>query len=76
MGKISIPIETYECLRGHLEKANEIFNSLGGNLKREQIKKISLKTKPLKETKSERENRYLNLIDSELRAKKPNHLRK
>ena len=67
---ITISIETYKCLRGHLEKANEIFNSLGeiGSVK-------PPKTAP-KETKKQGIDRFKNLIESGQRAKKPDYLKK
>lgn len=71
---ITIPLETYKCLRGHLEKANEIFNSLGmaGGLASE-----SKPPKPEpKETRSQKINKYKDLIGSGQRVKKPEHLKK
>jgi hypothetical protein len=71
---ITIPLETYKCLRGHLEKANEIFNSLGmvGGLASERK---TPKPEP-KETKIQKINRYKKLIESGQRVKKPEHLKK
>ena len=71
---ITIPLETYKCLRGHLEKANEIFNSLGmvGGLTDEVI---TSKPEP-KETRSQKINRYKDLIGSGERVRKPAHLKK
>lgn len=71
---ITIPMETYKCLRGHLEKANEIFNSLGmvGSLASEHK---APKPAP-KETKTQKVNKYKNLIGSGQRGLKPEHLKK
>lgn len=71
---ITIPLETYKCLRGHLEQANEIFKSLGmvGGLASEGE---AFKPAP-KETKTQKINNYKNLIGSGQRAKKPEHLKK
>jgi len=71
---ITIPLETYKCLRGHLEKANEIFNSLGmgGSL---AVEVKTPKPEP-KETKAQKIERYKNLIGSGKRIKKPDHLKK
>ena len=57
---ITIPLETYKCLRGHLEQANEIFKSLGmvGGLASEG--EVS-KPEP-KQTKTQKINNYLSLI--------------
>ena len=67
---ITISIETYKCLRENLEKANEIFNSLGEN----ESEKTP-KTAP-KETKKQGIDRFKNLIESGQRAKKPDYLKK
>jgi hypothetical protein len=70
MKTITIPIEQYECLRGYLEKANEIFKSLGqpGN-------PMVPKAVP-KPTRQQRVNDYVNLIGSGKRVGKPEHLKK
>jgi hypothetical protein len=70
MKTITIPIEQYECLRGHLEMANEIFKSLGA-----VGGKAPSKVAP-KETKLQKINKYKNLIGSGQRVKKPAHLKK
>jgi hypothetical protein len=67
--------EKYKCLREYLEKANEILNSLGGELGSDTIKVVATKPKP-KRTKSQKINDYKKLIESGQRAKKPDHLKK
>ena len=71
---ITIPLETYECLRGHLEKANEIFKSLGmvGGLASERQ---TSKPEP-KKTNRQKINDYKKLIESGQRGKKPEYLKK
>ena len=67
MYKITIPLETYKCLREHLEKANEIFRSLGmaGSISNERNA-----SKPKPKTKAEKTNHYKDLITSGKRGKK------
>ena len=67
---ITIPLETYKCLREHLIKANELFKSLGtvGSV-------TTPKTTPL-QSKKQGVDKYKNLITSGERAKKPDHLKK
>ena len=67
MDKITIPLETYKCLREHLEKANEIFRSLGlaGS---KAIESNTSKPKP--KTKAEKTRHYNDLIISGKRGKK------
>jgi hypothetical protein len=67
---ITIPLETYKCLREHLIKANELFSSLsgGGSLK-------APKTEP-RENKKDKVNKYKSLITTGIRVKKPDHLKK
>lgn len=67
---ITIPLETYKCLREHLNKANEIFKSLGAN---GSVK--SPKDAP-KETKRQGIDKYKKLIESGQRVKKPDYLKK
>jgi hypothetical protein len=71
---ITIPLETYKCLREHLEKANEIFRSLGmvGSLASESK---TPKPEP-KRTKLQKINDYKKLIESGDRVKKPEYLKK
>lgn len=71
---ITIPVETYKCLREHLEKANEIFKSLGmvGSLASESK---APKPEP-KKTNRQKINDYKKLIESGQRVKKPEHLKK
>lgn len=74
MSTITIPLEQYECLREHLNKANEIFNSLGmvGSVASER--KAS---KPVpKETKPQKVKKYVDFIGSGKRVTKPNYLKK
>lgn len=72
--KVTIPIEQYECLRGHLQEAIEIFNSLGmvGSL----VNHNEASNRIPKETKTQKVNKYKDLITSGKRVKKPNHLKK
>lgn len=73
MKTITIPTDQYKCLREHLKKANEIFKSLGmdGSLTRERL----APTPTPKETRPQKINRYIKLIESGARCKKPNHLK-
>ena len=60
MSKKLVDEKQYECLRGHLEKANEVFKSLGLDL---GFDRNVLKPNPkLKETKLEKINRYKLMI--------------
>lgn len=72
---VTIPIETYNVLRGTFLKAVEILDSLGGELNGGVQKNIAVKPKP-KETKQQGVNRFKYLIESGQRAKKPDHLKK
>ena len=67
---ITIPLETYKCLREHLNKANELFKSLGavGSVKAPRVAPT--------QTKKQGIDKYKNLISSGERAKKPDHLKK
>lgn len=87
METITIPIEEYNrlleinekynVLRGTLEKANELFKSLGEELGSDTKKRVAAKPKPKpKETKQQGINRYEKLIETGARAKKPEHLKK
>jgi hypothetical protein len=87
MKTITIPIEEYNrlieidekynVLRGILEKANELFKSLGGELGSDTKKRVAAKPKPKpKETKQQGIDRYTKLIESGQRGKKPEHLKK
>lgn len=87
METITIPIEEYNrlleinekynVLRGTLEKANELFKSLGEELGSDTKKRVAAKPKPKpRETKQEGINRYERLIETGARAKKPEHLKK
>lgn len=71
---ITITIEQYKCLRGHLIKANEIFNSLSlaGSITSERS---TSKAKP-RESKSQKVNKYKDFITKGERVKKPNDLKK
>ena len=70
---ITIPLETYKCLREHLEKANEIFKSLGLAGSRASESNTS---KPKPKTKLQRTKDYKELITSGKRGFKPLHLKK
>ncbi len=87
METITIPIEEYNrlleinekynVLRGTLEKANELFKSLGEELGSDTKKRVAAKPKPKpRETKQEGINRYEKLIATGARVKKPEHLKK
>jgi hypothetical protein len=67
--------EKYKCLREYLEKANEIFNSSGGELGSDTVKLAASKPKP-RETKRQKIDDYKKLIESGQRVKKPDHLKK
>lgn len=74
MENITIPLETYKCLREHLKKANELFNSLGlagSNPKNS----IASKLQP-KQNIATRKNDYKNRIENGLRGRKPLDLKK
>lgn len=62
-------------MREHLEKANELFKSLGEVLGSDTKKRVAAKPKP-KETKQQAIDRFTKLIESGQRAKKPEHLKK
>ncbi|MFV8269708.1 hypothetical protein ACNQGP_07190 [Flavobacterium sp. GT2N3] len=89
MKTITIPIEEYNSLleidekynvlRGTLEKANELFKSLGEELGSDTKQSVAAKPKPKtkpKETKQEAIDRFTKLIESGQRAKKPEYLKK
>jgi len=61
MKTVTIPLETYKCLRGHLEKANEIFNGLVASGSDEQKQKAS--RVPPKESKTRKVSRYMEKIE-------------
>ena len=85
METITIPIEEYNrlmeinekynVLRGTLEKANELFKSLGEELGSHTKQRVAPKPKP-KETKQQRMDRFERLINAGARAKKPEYLKK
>ena len=71
---ISITTEQYKCLREHLRAIELIINGKAGN-----GSKTSERIAPIdapKESKSQKVNKYKNLIASGERVKKPNHLTK
>ena len=67
---VTIPIETYKCLRGHLEQANEIFKSLG------MVGSVKAPKPTPKEIKTQKIEKYKKLIATGKRVKKPEHLKK
>lgn len=67
--------EKYNVLRGTLEKANELFKSLGEKLGSDIKQSAAAKPKP-KETKQQGIDRYTKLIESAQRGKKPEYLKK
>lgn len=70
---ITITIEQYECLRGHLIKAAEILNSIDES--GAGIPLLASSKKPTKEKKSDRVKKYSDLISTGKRAKKPDNLK-
>lgn len=61
MKTVTIPLETYKCLRGHLEKANEIFNGLlvsGSDAPKQKASRV-----PPKESKTRKVSRYMEKIE-------------
>lgn len=85
MKTITIPIEEYNrlleinekynVLRGTLEKAKELFKSLGEKLGSDIKQSAAPKPKP-KETKQQRMDRFERMIETGARAKKPEYLKK
>lgn len=69
---ITISLQEYECLRGHLDQAMKIFQSLGVDSGRSSSPR---KSHP-KETKKQKVEHYIKLIETGTRAKKPEHLKK
>jgi len=67
---ITIPLETYKCLREHLIKANELFKSLGA------IGSVKAPKQSPRETKKQGIDRYKKLIESGQRGTKPDYLKK
>lgn len=84
MKSITIPIEEYsrlvetnekyKCLREHLDKANELFKSLGEELGSDTKKGVAAKQAP-KQTKAQKIEKYKKLIESGQRVKKADHLK-
>jgi len=72
---VTIPLETYNVLRGTFIKAVEILDSLGKELDGGVKKRTVVKAKP-KETKQQGVNRFKDLIETGQRAKKPDYLKK
>lgn len=68
---ITIPLEQYECLRGHLKQAMEIFQSLGVQFGSETPPK-----KTPKEKRQQKVNDYVSKIGAGQRGKKPDFLKK
>ena len=68
---ITISIEKYNVLRGTLEKANELFKSLGEGLGNEKIPKVAPK-----QTKAQGIDKYKKLLSSGERVRKPDYLKK
>ena len=67
---VTIPIEDLNVLRETLIKAFDLLNSLGvtGNL--------TVPSATPKETKKQREQKYLKLIEGHSRVKKPDYLKR
>lgn len=72
---ITIPLEQYKCLRGHLDQAFKIFESLGTEQRGKASERVSSSSKP-RETKQQGINKYKELIETGGRAKKPKYLKK
>jgi hypothetical protein len=71
---ITISLEEYNVLRGTFKKAIDFLDNLG-KVGGQASERKTPKPKP-KETKQQGMDRYERLIDSGLRAKKPEHLKK
>lgn len=72
---ITIPLETYKCLRGHLDQAFKIFESFSEEQRGKASERISSRSKP-RETKQQGINKYKKLIETGERVKKPEYLKK
>jgi hypothetical protein len=72
---ITIPLEQYKCLRGHLDQAFKIFESFSEGQRGKASERISSSSKP-RETKRQAMDRIKKAIASGERAKKPSHLKK
>ncbi len=73
MEAIILSPEQHKCLREHL---NAIESILGGSGLDRKLAKSKLPTPEPKETKAQKTNKYLHLIESGQRGTKPKHLRK
>lgn len=71
---ITIPLETYKCLREHLDKANQIFASLG-KVEGLASERKNPQPKP-KETKAQQIQNCKKLIGNGQRPRKPEYLKK
>jgi len=71
---ITLSIEEYKCLRGHLNAIEQILGSQG-KVGSKASERQTPKPKP-KETKQQGIDKYKRLIETGARAKKPNHLKK
>lgn len=76
MKTITIPLDQYECLRGHLEKANEIFKSLGLGSGASEGETPKISKKRVQPSKTTRTKNYLDMIEKGERGKKPDYLKK
>ncbi len=65
---IEISLKELECLRRHLNEANEIFNRLGVG--------SDIPIAPKLTPAQQRELKYERMLNSGQRAKKPEHLKK
>ena len=85
MKSITIPIEEYnrlleinekyKCLRERLEKANELFRSIGEEFSSDTKQLVAANSEP-KQTRKQKIENYKKLIESGQRFKKPDHLKK
>jgi hypothetical protein len=73
-GQITLSVEQYKCLRGHLNAIEQILGSEGRIGSGLEIKKAP-RPRP-KETRREGINKYKDLIESGTRVRKPEYLKK
>lgn len=71
MQLVTFPIEDIKCLREHLDAIESIIQKHGEH--NTELKKSSVAVP--RETKTQKINKYKDLITSGLRGKKPNHLK-
>lgn len=72
--EVTLSVEQYKCLRGHLNAIEQILGS-PGKVGSEASERKTPKPKP-KETKQQGINKYKKLIETGERVKKPEYLKK